>query len=393
MIIDHTKHITKGNKIVVEARITLENKTVHTLSFEVDRKFENYIARNANAFLPIGIAIGMKKNENLKISGEVSAKLSTNSSKIVEQFKQIDNSLNTTTIEVAKSLTTEKSGKRIGCFFSGGVDSFYTFLKNKKKVDSLIFVHGFDIKLKDEIFYQKVEKNIEKISKLENVELVLVKTNVREILELYYDWNKAHAFALASVAQLFSKGFNEIFASCGVPNVKAKHLFMNPKTDILWSSEGFKFHHFGCSADKIEKLRFLAKSSVAMENLRVCWENKLGLYNCSGCEKCFRNMLGLFATDSLDACKTFSHEINLELLKNLRLGFLEIKYFESIQDKLAEKGDKSEVMEALQKCLDNNKNPQFQVKQYRKFRDTIRFIDDKYNHNRLFWFLTRRALI
>ena len=35
----------------------------------------------------------------------------------------------------------------VACFFSGGVDSFYTLLKHREEVTHIIFVHGFDIAL------------------------------------------------------------------------------------------------------------------------------------------------------------------------------------------------------------------------------------------------------
>ena len=38
-------------------------------------------------------------------------------------------------------------GKRVGCFFSGGGDSFYSFLKHRTEITDLIFIHGFDISL------------------------------------------------------------------------------------------------------------------------------------------------------------------------------------------------------------------------------------------------------
>ncbi len=37
----------------------------------------------------------------------------------------------------------------IACFFSGGVDSFYTLLKHREEITHIIFVHGFDIALED----------------------------------------------------------------------------------------------------------------------------------------------------------------------------------------------------------------------------------------------------
>jgi len=37
----------------------------------------------------------------------------------------------------------------VGCFFTGGVDSFFTYLRHRNEVTDLIFVHGYDVDLDD----------------------------------------------------------------------------------------------------------------------------------------------------------------------------------------------------------------------------------------------------
>jgi len=53
----------------------------------------------------------------------------------------------------ARSRCARPRGRRagarrgVGCFFSGGVDSFYTLLKHRREITDLVVVHGFDLPL------------------------------------------------------------------------------------------------------------------------------------------------------------------------------------------------------------------------------------------------------
>ena len=45
----------------------------------------------------------------------------------------------------------------IGCFFSGGVDSFYTLLEQQAEITHLICIHGFDIPVENKALFALVE--------------------------------------------------------------------------------------------------------------------------------------------------------------------------------------------------------------------------------------------
>lgn len=384
---------SKNNMTTYSCQIIMASGKTHNLYFEVNQKFEKLITLDACPIYPIALAIGIKTGEDITFEVSMSKRLSTNATKIMNTLIKIDPLLKPVSIKAESSSTSTLISNNVGCFFSGGVDSFFTYLKNKKEITHLIFVHGFDIKLTDITLYSKVEKTIKNISKNEKRKLVIVKTNIRETLELYYDWNKAHAFALASVALLFNGGFKDVFASCGLPSLISKHLFMNPDVDKFWSTENSQFKHYGCIADKIEKLRYLSSFPIAMNTLRVCWENKDNKYNCSECEKCLRNMFALYLVGSLEKCKTFSSHINLEKLKKTKVGNLDIRYFIKILETLNLKNENLEMIQALEICIQKNTNPHLHQKVYMSFRNAIREIDNKYNNNKLFWYLSQRGII
>lgn len=393
MKIKNIRYSLKNNTSTLSGQIILKSGKQHTIYFEVDKECKDFIAKDASPFLPAAMPIAMKKNEDIEIDGATSKALMTNTSEIMKILNSWDFGFDPVSINADVLKKDLRKPKNIGCFFSGGVDSFYTYLKNKSKINFLIFVHGFDIKVADVKLYNKIEKNIMKIAKKEKIKLIKVKTNIRETFEQYFDWDMSNEFALASVTLFLRNGFKEIYMSCGLPNKNTDHNYMIPDLDALWSTENMKINHYGCNADKIIKLRFLSNYKLVMENLRVCWVNKKKEYNCCECEKCFRNMLALYVSDSLEKCVTFKKKLDLDKLENIRVSEYVLKYFIAVLKALELKNDRSKVRFALEACIENNTFPKFQQRLYRNSRDFIRFFDKKYNRNRLYWFLAQRDFI
>lgn len=384
---------TTSRKARLSAQLVLESGKTHDVFFEIDRHLESYILGNSTPFMPLALPIAMLKNENLTTDSRISSLVQSNLYKIMKILTSWNEGFNVAKISAPTFKNKLKAPKRVGCFFSGGADSFYTYLKNRNKINYLIFVHGFDIPLKDQILYKKVEKNIIKIAKTEKVKLIKVRTNLRQTLDLYFDWDMAHAFALASVSLFLSRGFKEIYMSCGMTGIGESHHFMTPELDKLWSTENMDIDHFGCEADKISKLQFLSHYNLVKDTLRVCWVNKHGQYNCCECEKCMRNMLVLYASDSLEKFRTFEKPLNIRKLKKVRVSRYSLKYFISVLRVLREKKDNSETRYALEKFVKNYEHPTLVNRFVQDTRALVGEMDKKYNHNRLYWFLARRAFI
>ncbi len=383
----------KNNKLVLSGQLVLNSGKVHDVYFEVDKRFKEYVSQDIGPFLAAALGVSMRLGEDLEIESEISQHLLTNVPKITkiiagwgDEFKQIRLTTQATHPDLPKA-------KNVGCFFSGGVDSFYTYLKHKNKISHYIFVHGFDIKAKDVELFNKIEKNIAQIAKEEKVELIEVKTNLREIFDQYFVWDVSHEFAIAAVALFLRNGFNQIYLSCGLPEVNGEHSYLDPEIDYLWSTENMKLIHYGCDADKIGKLKFLSNNKLVMDNLRVCWVNKNQEYNCCECEKCLRNMLALYASDTLDKCKSFSKSLNLDKLRRIRVDEYGVKYFTAILKALVIQKDESEVRYALEECIKFNTQPNFHQRLEMGIRDSVRYFDNKYNSNRLFWYLSAKGLI
>jgi hypothetical protein len=385
--------ITKNNKKRLSGQLVLDSGKTHEIYFEVERKFESFISDDATPFLAAALPISMKVGEELEIEGSVSKHLLSNTAKIMKLYKGWNIGFNKVKVNAKNQKKDSKKSTKTGLFFSGGADSFYTYLKNKSKIDYLIFVHGFDINSEDNDLFKTVEKNILKITREENKKIITVKTNIRDIFEWYFDWDMSHSFAIPSVALFLRFGLKEIFASCGLPNKNTDHHFMTPELDSLWSTEITKINHYGCSADKISKLSYLSNYKIAMSHLRVCWTNPKGQYNCCECEKCLRNMLALYLAGALGKAKTFNKSLNLKKLSKMRFPHYTLKYFLAILEKMKQKNDTSDVRVALEKCIEESTSLNLWQRLENKIRQIIRHLDKTYNRNRFYWLLAKRGLI
>ena len=106
------------------------------------------------------------------------------------------------TVEAERRALRAGTG-RSGCsLLSAGVDSFYSTLKHQDEIDALIFVHGFDVALSDEILRERVTTGVRNAAGELGKPLVEVETNLRAFSDQHVNWELFHGAALASVALL-----------------------------------------------------------------------------------------------------------------------------------------------------------------------------------------------
>lgn len=211
-------------------------------------------------------------------------------------------------------------GRRTGVFFSGGMDSFYTFLKNKDRVDALIFVLGFDIALNNHHLKQKVTTAIRQAAEQFNLPLIEVETNLRGFSDRYTHWSLSHGAALASVALLLGSEMHKIYIPASDSYADLVPCGSHPLLDPLWSTEALQIIHDGCEANRVQKAAIIAQNDVALQTLRVCWKNPDSTYNCGRCEKCLRTMVNLYAVGVLDRCTTFAVQLEPWRIVWMRVG-------------------------------------------------------------------------
>jgi hypothetical protein len=355
------KHKTETHSILM-AQISGGNGFYK--DFQVWHKYpvEYYeqVSTGGNAFLAACILPAMRFGEDLLIEGKVSKKLLAG----VEKFMQIINKwkpdYKIVKIEHFGHEENKSDGSQTGMFFSGGLDSFYTLLKNENlpagdpdKIQYLLFAKGFDIYGKNETIFEEALSRIRKVSDIFKKSLLPIETNIRDMNGRIIDWGMAHGAAMASVALGLEILFKEIYVA---GSYSYKHLMpwgSHPLTDPLWSTESTDFVHDGCEASRVEKiLRQVGKSQVALDNLRVCWENRDGSFNCCKCEKCLRTMLNLHAAGVLDKCAAFNGRLTRSAVAKMKIeSWGERAFAEENYEALVLNGRDSELIKSLRKAM------------------------------------------
>ena len=210
-------------------------------------------------------------------------------------------------------------------FFSGGVDSFYTLLRNKEArdresfpaIDRLLCVWGFDIDLGKPGEYERLRSQLSEAAGDLGVDLVDVAMNLQEVRFQETEWGRlSHGSALASIALALERRFRTVYiAATYTGGTPIKPWGSHPETDPLFSTSHMRIIHDGAGVARIEKTEYVSRSDVAMRSLHVCPRERSS-ENCCDCRKCFLVMLTLEVIGALSRCSVFRRRaIDLERVK------------------------------------------------------------------------------
>jgi 7-cyano-7-deazaguanine synthase in queuosine biosynthesis len=314
----------------------------------------------AEPFLVAGLMPAMARGEKLEVSSSfrISPRLFTSLPKIqqilhvwVPALKEIE----------VQTVCGTPAPPRPGsaCFFSGGVDSAYTFLKHKEETTHLVLIHGLDIRHDDEAAFSRVLDPAREIAQRLGKTLIPVRTNAREFCKANgLTMVLFHGALLASVALLLGFERSYIPASQTYDDLEpwGSHALLDP----LWSTESSEIIYDGGEAGRVEKVRVIAAHPDLLASLRVCSSGTGS--NCGACEKC---LLTLTALRLVRAHTSAFPELDLERLKKLKVTFDNLEYFVEMCEVAAQNGDIK-----LHRLL-NSSLRRFETKQILKRADAV----------------------
>jgi hypothetical protein len=288
------------------------------------KQHHDYIFEDASPFAAALLIPSMKQGEDLIIKGCISEQLHAGMQEVMKVVLGWDIGLKPIKI-IADAVTkdTQTKNAHTASTFSGGVDSFYTYLKHRNdtkksdRIDSFILVKGFDVDLRNTDLWQLTLENVRAIAKKEGIELLTVETNARVIMEpIMPRGDYTHGGCLAAVGLALRNGIRQLYIPATFSNDQQVPWGSHMDLDHHWSTEKLRFIHDGTEATRLDKIVWeVSKSPVALEHLRVCYMNEKGEYNCGVCDKCVRTMIHFYVAGALDKVKTFPHEIDLERVK------------------------------------------------------------------------------
>lgn len=277
------------------------------------------IAGGAHTALASTLIPMMKIGGALHIPGPISQRLSQATTIIQDilhawnrQFRKIP---------VTSAGTTTDAGppsRGVACFFSGGVDSFYTLLKHQAEITHLIFVRGADLNLTDHARYQRALSAVQAVAVEFGKTLIEVETNIREFSDRYADWaDDYHGACLAGIAHLFSPILRKVYIGSTGGYQDLHPWGSHPLLDPLWSTEDMELVHDGAEATRFEKLARIVQQVPVRKLLRVCPQPQGVVYNCGRCEKCLRTMVALRILKVLEECPIFDRPLDLAMVARI----------------------------------------------------------------------------
>lgn len=189
--------------------------------------------------------------------------------------------------------------------FSLGVDSFYSVLRSGRRIDRLVFVEGYDVRLADAGRLAAIASSLAAVSAATGAPLIRIRTNLRDHPAYgRTGWSRSHGGALAAIGHFLGPG--ELLVSSTKPATSTDPWGSHWMTDPLWSSGRVRIVHVGAERRRGEKLAALLDEPLVQRHLRVCWEHHGPEGNCGRCEKCLRTMLVLHAHGRLADFPVFS---------------------------------------------------------------------------------------
>lgn len=300
--------------------------------FDIPKRYSKYVSETGNPWLVCLLPLAVTLGEPLQICKPVDSTLLKNARKLMLVWKSWYPKLMCIEIECDKySLTSDNCISETASFFSGGIDSFFTVLRNrdsendKSKINDLLIVGGFDIPLGNLEAFSRLKEKYEKIAFSLDCNLIDFFTNIRETRWKMANWGYlAHGSGLASVALSLENKYKKVLIPSSYTYSNLFPWGSHPVSDPLLSSSRTRFIHDGIDFNRFEKTEYIAKNEIALNNMRVCWKSASD-YNCSYCSKCYRTMITLEILGQLEYCKAF-------LRNRIQLSEVERVYFRNEHD-------------------------------------------------------------
>jgi hypothetical protein len=254
--------------------------------FRVPEKFDLYPM--AECFLGLALLDAMVSNSAIVIDDSVA--LSKALYDRIPEIQAIYSCWNTDlkVVDVEARLSDEGMGfESVGSFFSAGVDSSHTLLRNKEDISYLIMFPSFDSGNDEASWTKRVDKQAH-FAKSLGKELIPVNTNAREWVEgRNISWSFVHGLFLSSIGGAL--GMKRIYVPSSHTYAELFPWGSHPLSDPMWGTESTEVIHDSAGYRRSEKMKELLKEPTLANNLQVCWASTSE--NCGECSKCLRTMV------------------------------------------------------------------------------------------------------
>ncbi len=361
--------VRQGDEVIVSARV--DARSLGSAGEDLWFRMPAGLAPEEPRFDPFAIALllpAMVAGDDLVVDGPLSPSLARNLAHL-QRHLVAENPMNRWTrfrpVEIHATYFEEAvaSGKTAaGLFFSGGVDSMYSLVYGEaetgRSLDTVVFVHGFDVPLERVSRLQTVLHHVTAAAELTGRRVVLVATNLRRFTDAALHWEMAHGAGLAAVGHLLGAHFDCWFISASDSHVRNGELSgTTTPVDRLWSREGLRFISVGGHIDRQAKVDLMTEEPCMHRHLVVCWKAADGIANCGRCAKCLRTMLNLLVADSLHRSETLPHDVRPELLSADAMPPepARIIHWEAMRDRLESRAEWAPLVPPIEALIERSR--------------------------------------
>lgn len=361
MIVDCIKRTFEADKVVLSARI--KGLPGHSsdikLWFRFPRDLAESLSTRAEPFLAPLLPSAMAKGKEIILDGDVSERMLAGCEQIMKILNSWYPRLEIVSVKPRHVVQDRFQSTAVGCFFTGGVDSFYTLLKNLDteqgdgRITHLIYVRDFDIPVEKKDLHEDVLDHLEEVAGSLGLKFIPVETNLRRLTYHHMDWFLQDGAGYAGIALSLSPLLRRMYIASTATFSTLPRWISHPLIDPLWTTESTEFRHDGCEASRLQKVRwYVGKSNIALKHLRFCNRNYNNLYNCGICEKCQYTMINLHIAGVLDRCKTVEGSFDPDRIRKLRVKHRETrdKFLENLEV-LEHEGRDPELQIAIRAAL------------------------------------------
>jgi hypothetical protein len=327
--------------------------------FEYPERYADSLTLSGNPWLAVLLPLAVHRHEPLHIGLPVDPVLLGNSSRLMEIWSRWYPDLPPVPVR-AETYPAEIPDPSAGAaaLFSGGVDSFFTILRNEEsrdraaapRIDRLLSVWGFDVGLETPGEWETLRSHLAESAHQLDKEFVDVATNLKLVRFQDANWGRhAHGCALAAVGLALERELSAIYIAVSLG--WARPWGSHPDTDPLLSTSRTRVIHDGVDRDRWQRTEYVSRSAVAMRNLHVCPRGRIGS-NCCRCRKCYLVMLTLELLGKLDGSPAFpTRTIDLERVRRI---YAEKGVYDGSLGEIerrARAAGRSDIAAAIDECL------------------------------------------
>jgi hypothetical protein len=316
------RQTTAAHQVVLSAQCKVRRFGEDDLVFRVPAKFADFVCADASPFAAALLLPSMKLGEDLVVQGSMSERLHAGMTEIIRIVADWGIGLKPISVVADELVPDAVNSGASATFFSGGVDSFYTFLTHRddaRPLTHLLLVNGFDIDPSNPALWNATTAHIRDIAAEAGATPVEIETNVRSLTDPILSWVYCFGGCMAAAALCLRRGLASVCIPSSLDTAHLLPVGSHPDIDQLWSTEALTFRHDGAEVTRFGKVdREIAKSPLALKHLRVCIVNAKGAYNCGRCLKCIITMVNLYAAGALDRSGSFPNTIDAGTVGGLK---------------------------------------------------------------------------